>query len=49
MRQLSDTRLPNDSRAVGGRLGERIQNFAVYGALALIAAIVFGTLSTHPF
>jgi hypothetical protein len=47
MRQLSDTRF--QSRPFGERLGERIQGLAVYGALALIAAIVFGTLSTHPF
>ena len=28
---------------------DRVHTFAVYGALALIAAIVFGTLSYHPF
>jgi hypothetical protein len=27
----------------------RFHTFAVYGAFALIAAIVFGTLSYHPF
>lgn len=27
----------------------RIHTLAVYGAFALIAAIVFGTLSYHPF
>jgi hypothetical protein len=27
----------------------RVHMFAVYGALALIAAIVFGTLSYRPF
>jgi hypothetical protein len=50
MRQpSSDTRLHEHSRALAGRLGERLETLAVYGALALIAAIVFGTLSTHPF
>ncbi|HEX7792385.1 MAG TPA: hypothetical protein VF467_17870 [Afipia sp.] len=28
---------------------DRVHMFAVYGAFALIAAIVFGTLSYHPF
>jgi len=28
---------------------DRIHTLAVYGAFALIAAIVFGTLSYHPF
>jgi hypothetical protein len=28
---------------------QRIETAAVYAALALIAAIVFGTLSVHPF
>jgi hypothetical protein len=34
---------------VSGNSGDRVHTFAVYGALALIAAIVFGTLSYHPF
>ena len=29
--------------------GDRLHTLAIYGALALIAAIVFGTLSYHPF
>ncbi|WP_192817726.1 MULTISPECIES: hypothetical protein [unclassified Afipia] len=28
---------------------DRVHTLAVYSALALIAAIVFGTLSYHPF
>lgn len=28
---------------------DRVHTLAVYGAFALIAAIVFGTLSYHPF
>jgi hypothetical protein len=28
---------------------DRFHTFAVYGAFTLIAAIVFGTLSYHPF
>ncbi len=29
--------------------GDRVDMLGVYGAFALIAAIVFGTLSYHPF
>ncbi len=28
---------------------DRFHTLAIYGALALIAAVVFGTLSYHPF
>jgi hypothetical protein len=28
---------------------ERLQTVAIYSSLALIAAVVFGTLSVHPF
>ncbi|WP_424631375.1 hypothetical protein [Bradyrhizobium sp. SYSU BS000235] len=31
------------------RSEDRFHTFAVYGAFAVIAAIVFGTLSYHPF
>lgn len=31
------------------RPSDRVHTFAVYGAFALIATIVFGTLSYHPF
>jgi hypothetical protein len=49
MRKISSNTRLHDTRALGGRFGERIQGLAGYGALAVIAAIVFGTLSTHPF
>ena len=32
-----------------GRTGTGIQTAAFYGAFAVIAAVVFGTLSVHPF
>jgi hypothetical protein len=32
-----------------GRLADQVQVAAVYAAMALIAAIVFGTASYHPF
>lgn len=37
------------SAQVEARSEDRFHTFAVYGAFALIAAIVFGTLSYHPF
>jgi hypothetical protein len=49
MRQVSTSTSLYRSRGFGSRLGERIQGLAGYGALVVIAAIVFGTLSTHPF
>lgn len=36
-------------RAAPQEQDTRIHTLAVYGAFALIAAIVFGTLSYHPF
>lgn len=38
-----------DARAVSESSDSRIHMLAVYSAFALIAAIVFGTLSIHPF
>ena len=35
--------------ATASSADNRLHMFAVYGALALIAGIVFGTLSFHPF
>ncbi len=35
--------------SASGEPDSRLHMFAVYGAFALIAAIVFGTLSYHPF
>lgn len=50
MRDLSaETRLPIHARTLSGRAGVYAATFAVYGALALIAVIVCGTLSVHPF
>jgi len=49
MRELSaEARLHGRARAVSGR-SAKIQTFALYTSFALIAAIVFGTWSVHPF
>ena len=42
-------RVRTDVRAVQPALEDRMHMLAVYGAFALIAAVVFGTLSYHPF
>jgi hypothetical protein len=50
MRELSaEARLHLYARSLSGRTGRGIQTAAFYGAFAFIAAIVFGTLSVHPF
>jgi hypothetical protein len=50
MRQLSaEARLHLYARRLSGRTGRGIQTAALYGSLALIAAVVFGSLSIHPF
>jgi hypothetical protein len=50
MRELSaEARLHGRARTVSGRQAIRLQTFAVYTSFALIAAIMFGTLSVHPF
>ena len=50
MRELSaEARLHVHARTVSGRQATRLQTFALYTSFALIAAIVFGTLSVHPF
>lgn len=36
-------------RLVASIFSERAELLAIYGALALIAAVVFGTISYHPF
>ena len=38
----------SQARAVSDRFG-RMATAALYGSLALIGAVVFGTLSLHPF
>ena len=49
MRQLTaEARLHGRARTVSGR-SARVQTFALYTSFALIAAIVLGTLSVHPF
>jgi hypothetical protein len=50
MRELSaEARLRWYARSLSGRAATRLQMVALYGAFALIAAVVFGTLSYHPF
>jgi hypothetical protein len=50
MRELSaEARLPLYARSVARRSGTGIHTAALYGSFALIAAIVFGTLSVRPF
>ena len=38
-----------EARSVAAPVSARVHTFAVYSAFGLIAAIVFGTLSYHPF
>jgi hypothetical protein len=50
MRELSaEARLHFYARSLSRRTGTRFHMAAFYGAFALIAAVVFGTLSVHPF
>jgi hypothetical protein len=50
MRELSaEARLHQVARSLSGRTGPRFHLVAFYTALALIAAVVFGTLSVRPF
>jgi len=50
MRELSaEARLHLQARALSRRFGSGWHTAALYSALAVIAAIVFGTLSVHPF
>jgi hypothetical protein len=50
MRELSaEARLHLYARSLSGRTGIGIHAAALYGAFAVIAAVVFGTLSVHPF
>jgi hypothetical protein len=50
MRVLSaEARLHLRARALSGRTGNGLHAAALYGAFAVIAAVVFGTLSVHPF
>ena len=50
MRELSaEARLHFYARSLSGRAGRGFHIAALYGAFAMIAAVVFGTLSVHPF
>ena len=50
MRELSaETRLQLYARSLSRRTEARIHTVALYSAFAVIAAVVFGTLSIHPF
>jgi hypothetical protein len=50
MRELSaEARLHLHARSLSGRGGRGLHIAALYGAFAIIAAVVFGTLSVHPF
>jgi hypothetical protein len=50
MRELSaEARLHLYARSLSGRTGKGLHLAAFYSAFALIAVIVFGTLSVHPF
>jgi hypothetical protein len=50
MRELSaEARLHLYARSLSRRPGSRLHLVALYGALAIIAGVVFGTLSVHPF
>jgi hypothetical protein len=50
MRQLSaEARLHLYARALSRKAGTGIHAAALYGAFALIAGVLFGTLSVHPF
>ncbi len=46
---LAEARLHLYARSLSRKTGTGLQAAALYGALALIAGIVFGTLSVHPF
>ncbi|WP_164988561.1 hypothetical protein [Bradyrhizobium betae] len=50
MRELSaEARLHFYARSLSRRTGASMNHVALYSAFAVIAAIVFGTLSVHPF
>jgi hypothetical protein len=50
MRELSaEARLHRYARSLSRRTGTGFHAAAVYGAFAFIAALLFGTLSVHPF
>ena len=46
---MSDIASEVHARTTSAQAEDRMHTAAVYGAFALIASIVFGTLSFHPF
>jgi hypothetical protein len=50
MRELSaEARLHLYARSLSRRTARGLHEAALYGAFAVIAAVIFGTLSYHPF
>jgi hypothetical protein len=50
MRELSaEARLHFYARSLSRKTGNGFHAAALYGAFALIASVLFGTLSVHPF
>lgn len=50
MRELSaEARIHYYARSLSGRTIRRLHSAALYGSLAVIAGVIFGTLSVHPF
>jgi hypothetical protein len=50
MRELSaEARLHLYARSLSRKTGNGFHAAALYGAFALIASVLFGTLSVHPF
>jgi hypothetical protein len=50
MRELSaEARLHLYTRSLSRKTGTGVHTAALYSALAVIAAVVFGTFSVHPF
>jgi len=50
MRELSaEARLHFYARSLSRGTGKGFHTAALYGSLAVIAAVIFGTLSVHPF
>jgi hypothetical protein len=50
MRELSaEARLHFHARSLSSRTERRLHTLAIYSSLALIAAVVLGSLSVHPF
>ena len=50
MREISaEARLHLYARSLSSRTERRLHTLAIYSSLALIAAVVLGSLSVHPF